>query len=364
MKNCPVCNYIEKDDSSVFCQNCGASFNQFGSNELIQKENQKQVKFISKKSVKGSKGNLKTFLIVSGIVVLLFGFFIGGMFVFINTDLNYSNYVDTIDYSGLDGNFTGINLNIDNSIGNIEVVTKNLGQNSSISIKQSVYSSNANANIEDASRVHIAYNYDKIDISFKQDDSGSFFSNQKFKHNFLIAINPNIAISSLQLTLSTGNIITTLNNQTIDDIYMETSTGNIDTTLTSCEFGIGHSLIQTSTGSIQFTLANPILTSSRGWEISTSTGNIESNLHVSRSSESQQTFSIQASTGHIQFNRNYQTNLSESIDASTSTGAIHFEGDSKGKSFNYSNVLPNNPLSFKIGLETSTGDIEIQSLSN
>ena len=363
MKNCPACNYVEKDDSSVFCQNCGVSFNQFGSNELIQKENQKQVKFISKKRVKGNKGNLKTLFIVSGIVVLIFGLFIGGMFMFINTNVNYSNYVDTINYSGLEGNFTDINLNIDNSIGNVEIFSGDLGQNSSFLIAQSVYSSNANSNIEDASKVNIVYSYDKIDISFKQDDSGSFFSNQKFKHNFLITINPNIAISSLQLTLSTGNVITTFSNQTIDDIHLETSTGNIDSSFTNIGFRTGNSQIKTSTGSIYLTLAHSIFNTSRYWDISTSTGNIESNLHVSSPSESQQTFGIQTSTGHIHFNRTYQTDLSESIDASTSTGAIHFEGVSKGKSFNYSNLKVNTPLTFKIGLETSTGDIDIQSSS-
>jgi hypothetical protein len=357
MKNCPNCDYVEKDDSAIFCQNCGKNFVTVTESASNQVSDQKTIRFVSERQMKTQKVRRPKSLITGILIgVLFFGFIFGGVFTMFFGNFNFNQYVGDLNYTGSTDSYTSIEISFDTALGNIEISSAN-NLNGSFAIEQKVYSNQANQDINSVDHVEIDYSIDNIVVSFKtKSNSFSFFGSTSFKHDFVIRVDSNLLIKDLLLISSTGSIKANLADQSLSAVHLETSTGDIESSFSNCTFSGGPTLIQASTGSISFELFDSLFLKTQQWDIKSSTGSVTSSIDVRRSMSNLQSFHIESSTGSVDLTRNYQVSVSESLTAHVSTGKIMFDGVDKGKNFKIQQGLENG---FSYNLQTSTGDITI-----
>ena len=352
MQTCNTCGFVEKDDSSLFCQNCGNSLR-----ETNNQMNQPRVSFINQRTIKKSVTNGKTVVIVFGVAFLLIALVIGGLFVGLyNNSFTYTKIGERTYSEPLDS-VKEISFDFTNSLGNY-FIKSGIGLNDAFSINQAVSSTNGNAQLGDSTEVIVNNVNGSVSITF--DANQNSFSSQNFKYDFVISVNIEVPIKNINLFTQTGSIDSMFQNQTIYSFKEVSNTGTVTTSFIDCSFMDGLTGVSTSTGYIQFDLESPSFYSNRTWDIGTSTGSITSNIKISNMSNYEQKFDIHASTGSVNLNRSYKNNPFETITARVSTGSISFNNiDQVGKTFSNNNGNTNSPLILHFNLETSTGDIHI-----
>ena len=359
MKYCPNCGNAEKDDLSVYCQNCGTSFDVVTTPFAHTQLNQKNFTFTNSNHPNHFKSKSKHTLVALGMIILVFGLVVGSMFLLYYPNVNYTSHIDRVKYSVEEGNYQSVSFNIDYQIGNVDLLSEEMPSNTSLYLYLDVYSNNPNQDRDSAEKVNITQGEKTIAVSFLSLSSRLFSPNPVFKYNLDIHVNNKLRISDLGIYVSTGNIQIALTNQSMNTMNIVTSTGQIQNSFTHCTFLDGMTYIQTSTGTISFSLTNSLLSESRDWDVKTSTGSINANIHVGSLTGTQQSFNFQTSTGDITLNRNYQVELKENIDATVSTGNIHFDSLNKGKSMSFSNDAVWASLTMNLHAQTSTGNINI-----
>ncbi len=295
------------------------------------------------------------------------------------------NFVDvgTLHYEIDNLTETNIVLNMDNSVGSIDISYDSSATklfDAVIEVK-----GRPGASIDDAKNFHSIYESGVAhEITFDSGDYGFFFWNkQAFTYDITIKLHPDAVVdySILTSTGSSSLVSNGIDNLDITDIYFSASTGRVSLDLSgsvnttigdldldsstgrvSADLGERTTLetpnvnIETSTGGLSLAYKDIIVTGDVDWVVQTSTGSIvmtiEQNLVLPLNFTV--SFDVDTSTGSITLNVAFNSTIGYSITGATSTGSVNILGS--GSSYTSPGYASAENQYF-LDLETSTGSV-------
>ena len=282
---------------------------------------------------------------------------------------------------------TNIDLNIDNSVGSVDIEYDNTMTKlfeSTINVK-----GRPGASIDDAQTFGMVIEPSRLVIEFNSGDYGFFFWNKKaFTYNILIKLHPsaivnfdvdadtgsvsltttgvdNIEFGNIYLVSDNGRVTLDMSgsgNASIQDLFLDSDTGRISvdlgerTTLNTTDVNI-----TTSTGGITFSYTDLIVTDDIFWAIHTSTGSI--NMFITQllvlPYDLINAFDVHTSTGSIAVSFLFNSSIGYRFDGSSDTGSV----DLLGEDDYYQSALyltASNVYGFT--LDTNTGSVTAEEL--
>ena len=422
MKTCPKCDYADKDENSVFCQNCGASFaseaNENFSESVLSTGSEKQVKFVSAKKGSSTTGNANQ-KIIGLVVVIVVGLSLLAMssqlFSFGFFGFNWDEFNNSQEEFNLSNDTIFLELDIQNSIGLVTVKTdENLAGLNKIVLNRIIYvRSNTEGDMAEVTDYSFTNNSNTAKMTFKEEGFSliNLNFNTKYKYDLVVKMSPDFVLKGTNIKSATGKVNVALEHTNVSSLNAATSTGTIDVNINGVDyFGSEDSIIvssstgkinlnvinstlpalnvESSTGGINIDVINVVflkdlhnIKSSTGkinlvfinckfekitgdWTVETSTGSITATFQdfANYTSSTKQNFAITSSTGSVTINTDFNTDIGFKLDLSTSTGSISSNFLNTGDSKNYSHTSTNYltaEIVFSFTITSSTGNLVV-----
>jgi predicted membrane protein len=177
-----------------------------------------------------------------------------------------------------------------------------------------------------------------------------------------VYIDPSANVT-LQVRSSVGNIAmdTDANAKvTLNRINFETTTGNIDVNLSKDTVVSGSVSLQTTTGSVQFTMNETDVSGDISVNLQSTTGAVNADLTATQMLSGNVTVNARSTTGSVNLNLTIDSNIGARIESDTNVGKITV--DVTRFSGNKSPIQSNNypaGSNFLVNLTSNTGGINI-----
>ncbi|MHA2362422.1 MAG: DUF4097 family beta strand repeat-containing protein [Candidatus Hodarchaeales archaeon] len=308
-----------------------------------------------------SRGVITAIILV---VIMVFCVSLAGFFVFGNWA--FDNYVYIGDkplYVSSTGNYTEINFNLDNSIGKINIDTVT-GQSSPVTTRVRVSAiDDYEHRLTDANSITEQTTNESLSVSFTSDwnNGRSMWSRNPFKYELTVNIVKSYDYT-FNLGTSTGDISLSVRDATIEGLDISVTTGDIEIILNNVTISSSSVSAQSTTGDMNLDFTNLIFNQNTEWDLILTTGNIDLDFTQDLISSSliTQTFSIETTTGSINVNSIFNTQLGLKITADTTTGNIEiFDQDYDDSVTEIDDEFPNpiTFLKFDFSLRATTGHI-------
>ncbi|MFX1513568.1 MAG: hypothetical protein ACFFCQ_13370 [Promethearchaeota archaeon] len=317
-------------------------------------------------------------------VIIIGAIIIGGMaisgFVFLREAWNPWDYeyLGDIPFSIESKNNLDIELDIENSAGNVEI--EYIESNTLFNAIIQVYGKEDD-NINDAETFDTQIHNGKLLIRFDSPANGFFdFSRERYHYNLIISIanevrttlgihvtSGNVEIECVKpttftgfdVTIGSGNVNLQLAESTFTSygINVDVSSGNIDfdfgfnATLDSSEIDITH-----SSGNLHIAWIDIIVNNDISWDIDQSSGGIDITVvqNVLPSTQKTMVFDIGVSSGHVNLQYRLNSGVGFNIDGDTSSGDVNLPN---GGTFYTLNEYESALLRLYFDISVSSGNI-------